>query len=228
MNGNTDRILQQFLDGARSTGASTETVYLKDKRINHCTGCFTCWTKTPGVCVHRDDMPDLLEKVRRADVMVYATPLYVYTVSGLMKDFMDRIIPLVKPHIIKRGEHYGHPRRYDGGWPRKVVLISNCGFPERHHFNGLVETFRLFTAGPDTELAGVILCSGGELLKVTDLEEVTRYLEASLRAGREFAEGGRITPETQAVLDRDLSDPEIYSRMANSYWDRVIVGRPEN
>ena len=77
--GNTDCVLQPFLEGAREAGAETETVYLKDKQINTCLGCFTCWTKTPGVCVHKDDMPELLDKLREADIVVHATPLYVFT-----------------------------------------------------------------------------------------------------------------------------------------------------
>lgn len=99
-NGNTERILRPFLEGARKAGAVTDTVYLKEKNINHCTGCYSCWTKTPGVCIHNDDMPGLLEKVCHADILVFVTPLYVYTVSGLMKDFMDRMLPLVKPFLV--------------------------------------------------------------------------------------------------------------------------------
>jgi len=226
--GNTDRVLQHFLAGARKAGAETETVYLKDKKINHCTGCFTCWSKTPGKCIHQDDMPELLEKIRGTDVLIHATPLYVFTVSGLMKDFMDRIIPLLKPYIEKRGDQYIHPGRYEGEWPKRVVLISNCGFPERHHFSGLVETFRCFTSSPDLELSATILCAGGELLSVSELQESIRwYKDAAHRAGQEFVRKGSVTPETQAVLDRNLADPEVYSRMANAYWDSVIASRPE-
>jgi len=223
---NTDRILQPFLEGAREAGAETETIYLKDKKINYCLGCFTCWTKTPGVCVHEDDMPDLLEKMRQADVVVYATPLYVFTVTAQMKAFMDRHIPLLDPHIIKRGDQFIHPSRYETH-PSRVVLISNCGFPERHHFSGLVETFRRFTSEPDSELVATILCAGGELLKQPALQESLRwYVEAARRAGREVVEQGHIAAETQEVLDRPLADPAVYSRMANAYWDSVIV-RPE-
>jgi len=228
--GNTDRILQPFLAGAREAGAKTETIYLKDKRIEHCRGCFTCWTKTPGVCIHKDDMPELLAKIRSADVLVCATPLYVFTVSGLMKDFMDRIIPLASPYILKRGDQYIHPPRHGeerAGMTAKIVLISNCGFPERHHFTGLVETFRLFTSGPDTELAAVILCAAGALLAVEPMQDsVGWYPEAARSAGREFGQTGRITPETQALLDRDLIDPATYSNMLNTYWDSTIV-QPE-
>lgn len=221
---NTDRILQPFLEGARAAGAQTETVYLADLKINPCLGCFTCWTKTPGVCVHKDDMADLLPKLRRADVVVYATPLYVFTVSGLMKDFMDRQLPNLDPHIVRRGQHYIHPPRHPDGPPRqKVVLISNCGFPERHHFSALVETFRRFTDNPDTELAATILCAGGELLAQEALRESLQwYPDAAHRAGEEMARYGHILPETQAVLDTPLAEPEVYANMANLWWDSHI------
>lgn len=222
--GNTDRILQPFLAGARAAGAATETVYLKDLDIRPCLGCFTCWTRTPGVCVHKDDMAALLPRLRQADVVVYATPLYVFTVSGLMKNFMDRELPNLDPHIIRRGDHYIHPPRHsDRPEKQKIVLISNCGFPERHHFSALVETFRRFTDNPDTELAATILCAGGELLAHSALTESLRwYTDAARRAGEELVRYGHILPETQAVLDTPLAEPDVYARMANLWWDSQI------
>ena len=225
--GNTERILQAFLAGAREAGADAETVYLREKTIHPCTGCFTCWTKTPGVCIHQDDMPALLEAVRAADILVLATPLYIFTVSGLMKDFLDRLIPLAEPYIVERGGHYIHPMRHPEAWPKRLVVISNAGFPQSHHFSGLEETFRRFADTPDLDLAGMILCAGGELLRSPLKDRLTWYLEAAQRAGREVVEQGHISPETQAVLDRPLmEDPAVYARMANVYWDSVIV-RPE-
>ncbi|OIO91679.1 MAG: hypothetical protein AUK03_10785 [Anaerolineae bacterium CG2_30_64_16] len=225
---NTDRLLQPFMEGAREAGAETEVVYLKDKEINYCRGCFTCWTRTPGVCVHQDDMPGLLEKIRQADVLVYASPLYIFNVTGQMKTFMDRFIPLAKPYIVQRGDEYIHPMRYEEEWPKKVVIISNCGFPERHHFSGLVEPFRRFTSAPEMELVTAILCAGGELLRQPALRESLQwYTEAARCAGREVVELGHVTPETQVVLDRPLvEDPAVYSRMANAYWNSVVA-RPE-
>ena len=223
--GNTERILQPFLTGAREAGAETEIVYLKGKKIEHCLGCFTCWTKTPGVCVHKDDMPELLVKMRTAEVIVFATPLYVYTVSGLMKDFMDRMIPNIQPFIVQRGHHFIHPPRYPETGVQKVVLISNAGFPERHHFSALEETFRRLTDSPDEELVGMICCAGGELLNQEALQDgLTWYLAAAQKAGRELIEQGNISPETQAVLDRPLvDDPAVYASTANAYWESVGV-----
>ena len=236
---NTDRILQPFLEGARTAGAETETIYLKDLEIKPCLGCFSCCTKTPGVCVQKDGMPPLLEKIRHADITVYATPLYVFTVSGLMKNFMDRsVMPLSDIHIVKRGEHYAHPRRYEDMPRSRIVLISNCGFPERHHFSGLVETFHRFTDFPDSEMVATILRPMGELLAQPDLQDSFRwYYEAVRKAGREVIELNYISSETQAILDRELMPVETYVRMGNAYWDSqitmsqvteegIVVGRP--
>jgi len=223
--GNTERIVQPFLEGAREAGAETEVIYLKDKEIKHCQGCFSCWIKTPGVCIHKDDMPDLLEKIYEGDILVFATPLYIYTVSGLMKDFMDRMLPTAQPYILERGGHFIHPPRRQEARTGKFVLISNAGFPERHHFSGLEETFRRFTDSPDVELAGSICCAGGELLHQEALQaDLAWYLEAAKKAGREIVEQGHISEETQAVLDRPLADdPAVYARMANGYWESLGV-----
>jgi multimeric flavodoxin WrbA/putative sterol carrier protein len=231
--GNTEVILQAFLEGVHDAGEEVEVIYLKDKTIKHCIGCFTCWIKTPGVCVHKDDMPELLDKIKDTDVIIGALPLYIYTVPGLFKDFMDRMIPLIQPHIEKRGDRFTHPSRY--GNQLQMVLISNAGFPETHNFDALKQTFRLLTDGPDSELVGMICCAGGPLLTIPAMkDEVQWYLDAAKKAGFEVVSEGRITPETQAILDRPLpSDPVAFADMANAYWasqgvERIPVDEPES
>lgn len=68
-------------------------------------------------------MEVLLVKVSEADIMVYATPLYYFTVTGIMKDFMDRMLPLNNGEIVKIGKNYSHPRRIKRETPVKTVLI---------------------------------------------------------------------------------------------------------
>jgi putative NADPH-quinone reductase len=222
--GNTEQLLQAFLNGARSAGAETEVVYLKEIKINHCLGCLTCWTKTPGVCVHRDDMPEMLEKLRQTDLAVYATPVYVYTVTGIMKDFLDRQLPLLEPYTVKYGERYGHPLR-PGQNKSRAVLISTCGFPDRAPFSGIVETFRLMqTTAPGMELIATILSAAGELLtRPSQREQIQWYLDACQAAGREVAAQGKISPATQSVLDRPLVDPETYTAKTNAFFDRTLT-----
>ena len=96
----TGMMLDALVQGMRDAGAEVETIHLREKKIKNCIGCFTCWTKTPGVCVHKDDMTnELFPKWLEADLAVYATPLYHFTVNATMKAFIERTLPVVEPFL---------------------------------------------------------------------------------------------------------------------------------
>jgi hypothetical protein len=162
-------------------------------------------------------MPALLEKMRGADVAVYATPLYTFTVSGMMKDFLDRSIPLIQPFISVEDGLSRHPVRYEGS--RAVpVVISNCGFPEQGHFSGMRETFRQLFAHSRREPAAMICCAGGEMLRRPEARGFCGwYLDAVRLAGREVVCAGRVSEATARVLDHPLcDDAATFARMANA------------
>ena len=52
----TEMMLTPLVEGMRDAGAEVEVANLREKKIKNCIGCFTCWTKTPGECVHKDDI----------------------------------------------------------------------------------------------------------------------------------------------------------------------------
>jgi len=220
---NTEILLQQFLQGVQSQGAETETIYLKDKDIHSCVGCYTCWAKTPGVCIFKDDMAELLEKVRGCDILVYATPLYNYNMTSFLKAFQERLLPLVDPHLIKTGETYRHPPRYEVN--RKMVLLSNCGFPEISHFDGLRHVFRHIERSGQIPLIGEILMPAGELLKNEALrEKLQGVLQAAYRAGAEVVRDGRVSKETEAQIQKPIIAADELAEMANLWWDSHLQG----
>ncbi len=220
---NTEILLQEFLKGAQSQGAETETVYLKEKEIHSWVGCYTCWARTPGVCVFKDEMPELLEKVKTCDILVYATPLYNFNVTALMKAFQERLLPLLDPHLIKAEETYRHPPRYKVN--RKMVLISTCGFPEVSHFDALRQVFRHIERNGQTPLVGELLMPGGELLKQNGMQDnVQSVLRAAYRAGIEVIKEGRILKETEMEIQKPLVPPEALAEMANLWWDSHLEG----
>jgi len=220
---NTEILLQQFLQGVQSQGAETETIYLKDKDIHSCVGCYTCWVKTPGVCVFKDDMTELLEKVRSCNILVYATPLYNYNMTSLLKAFQERLLPLVDPHLVKTGEVYRHPQRYEVN--RKMVLISNCGFPEASHFDGLRHIFRHIEQSGQVPLIGELLMPAGELLKQEGLrDKVQGVLQAAYRAGVEVIRHGRVSKETEVEIQKPLLTADEMADMANLWWDSHLQG----
>ncbi len=220
---NTDILLQEFLKGAQSQGAETETVYLKEKEIHSCTGCYTCWAKTPGVCVFKDDMPKLLEKVKGCDILVYATPLYNFNMTALVKAFQERLLPLLDPHLIKTEEAYRHPQRYAVN--RKMVLMSTCGFPEVSHFDGLRQVFRHMERNGGVPVIGELLMPGGELLKQHGMQEhVQGVLRTAYRAGIEVIKEGRVSKETEMEIQKPLVPLDALAEMANLWWDSHLEG----
>jgi multimeric flavodoxin WrbA len=222
--GNTEIILNEFLSGAVGAGAEAETVYLKSKKIKPCVGCYTCWTKTPGVCAIKDDMAELLTKVRECDIIVYATPLYNYNVTALLKAFQERMLPLADPHLVKEGGSYRHPARYEHS--RKMVLISNCGFPDTSYYEGLCRVFRHLEKSSGTELIGEILVPAGEMLKQENLRALRKgFHDALVQAGREMVKEGRVSRKTEEIIQNPVFPRDEIAAMANLWWDSYLQGK---
>ena len=89
---NSDALAREFARGAANAGHSVEVVSLRGKKIEFCRGCFAC-QKTQK-CVIKDDAPDIVAKMRNANVIAFATPIYYYEMCGQMKTLLDRANPL--------------------------------------------------------------------------------------------------------------------------------------
>lgn len=90
--GNSDILADEFLRGAQDAGHSVEKINLYDKAIGFCKGCLAC--QRTQSCVIHDDANPIVEKMRCADILVFATPVYYYGMSGQMKTMLDRSNPL--------------------------------------------------------------------------------------------------------------------------------------
>ncbi len=88
-NSNSDYIAREFERGAKDAGNEVEYVSLIGKKIDFCIGCLSC--QLTQECVIKDDANEIAEKVKNADVIVYATPVYYYEMSGQMKTLIDRM-----------------------------------------------------------------------------------------------------------------------------------------
>jgi len=99
--GNSATLAKQVAAGAEATGATVESFYLHGMNIQPCTACDACREERDKDCVIDDDMETLYPKLRQADALVIATPIYWFTVSAQTKLFMDRWYALGGP-----GEEY--------------------------------------------------------------------------------------------------------------------------
>lgn len=140
---NSDMLADKFVEGAKAAGNDVEKVALTGREIQFCKGCMGC--QRLGRCVIKDDVNDIMVKVMEADVVVWATPIYYYEMSGQMKTLIDRMNAM-------------YPLDYKF---RDVYLLTTAAEDEE-------ETPRRAEAGltgwidcyPKSQLAGTLFCGG--------------------------------------------------------------------
>lgn len=89
--GNSDLLCDEFARGATEAGNTVEKIFLRDFKIGYCTACYYC-KEHAGVCVIKDDMTMILEKMHLADSIVLASPVYFYSIDAQMKTVIDRTL----------------------------------------------------------------------------------------------------------------------------------------
>ena len=93
-NGNTARLASRFRDGARDAGHEVEVISLAKYPVNGCLGCNACRYGKP--CVQKDAFNELVPKIKEADCLVFASPLYFWTISAKLKAFIERFYCLAQ------------------------------------------------------------------------------------------------------------------------------------
>jgi multimeric flavodoxin WrbA/putative sterol carrier protein len=214
----TEIMLDSLVGGMRDVGAEVEIVNLAKKKIKYCIGCFTCWTKTPGKCLHKDDMTnEIFPKYLDCDLCVLATPLYHYTVNAQMKTFIERTLPIAQPFFVKRDGVTRHPLRHE---PPPVAVISVAGFPEESVFDQL-KSYVNYLYG-DRLVAEIYRSSAEMLRRPPTNDRMKDILEATVQGGRELAESRKISAETLARIKKPVTDFEKMAPLGNLAWQTCI------
>lgn len=169
-------------------------------------GCFSCWIK----CVIKDDMGAVLSLINSSDILVLATPRYFDNISGMLKTFMDRSIVIGDPHFQKDANGECRHLKSSDVIPPKLMIMSNCGFPERSHFQVISHWIKRAALNMHTEIVGEIYTTQGGLL-TAEIEElqpvISNYLNNLQKAGREIVSDLKISEDTKKNIRR-----KFYSR----------------
>lgn len=224
-NSNSLKLAYSFIEGLKSEYAnngkeiSIEELHVASMNIDACKGCFTCWKKTPGICCIKDDMQTVIGKQLKADIILWSFPLYYFNVPGILKNLIDRQLPMSLPFMSSREDGYGsgsHDSRYNMEGKRHV-LISTCGFYSAEgNYDSVLRMFDHFLGKGNYE---TVFCGQGELFRVKELSARTEeYLDAVKVAGAEYAETGMISAKTDAVLRTLLYPREVFEKMADVSW----------
>lgn len=223
--GNTLIMVEEFLKGAEEAGAETENVVLVEKDIRYCKGKFKCWFSTPGKCSIHDDMDDLIPRFLDSDIAVFACPVYFDNVPAIMKNFIDRLAPVLLPYFEEdtKGE-YRHAKRYEK-YP-KIVVISNAGLPGQTNFEVESLFFRRLARALHTELIAEIYRGEGEIFRGQSnfmLKPLLgKYKKLLREAGKEIVENQKLSEKTIKELKKPIVPPSLYIRFGNEELDRMF------
>ncbi len=208
----TMRITRAFLDGMNETEPqAVHTIHVIDKRIEYCSGCFSCM-RNGGTCVHDDDMREILEEILASDLLIWSFPLYCYGMPAPLKALLDRTLPLSSMAMQKVGDRYEHVGQADFSHLR-YLMICGCGFPNsRQNFEPAVAQFRLCFPGSHT----IITVPESPMFNVPEAAVVTEPRLALVKqAGKQYAETGRIDAALLAEICSPMIPEERYAAIVN-------------
>ncbi|MBQ7496172.1 MAG: flavodoxin family protein [Bacteroidaceae bacterium] len=140
---NSDMLADNFVEGAKAAGNDVEKISLTGKDIQFCKGCLGC--QKLGKCVIKDDVNDIMAKVLEADVVVWATPIYYYEMSGQMKTLIDRMNAM-----------YSQEYKFRDVYLLTTATDDDPETPKRAE-TGLGGWIACF---PESRLAGTLFCGG--------------------------------------------------------------------
>ena len=212
--GHTSMILSSFIQGLEEAGSEVELFYVNRLKIKPCTcGNMLCWYSSPGECCIEDDMQTLYPKLRAADILVLATPVYI-PIPGEMQNFINRLCPLVDPYLESR-QGRTRARFREDVKIGKIALVSTGGWWEVENFDTVVRIVGELAEGASVEFGGAVLRPHAFLMKVegkltVDGEDI---LAAVKRAGTELILDGVMKQETLETISRPLiSEGELRQR----------------
>ena len=214
--GNTAMVLTPFIQGMMDAGSDIELLYASRLKVKPCTcGEMYCWNDLPGECCIKDDMQLLYPKLREADILVLATPVYI-PLPGDMQNIINRLCPLLDPFLeFREGRTRARFRKNVG--IRKIVLVSTGGWWEKANFGTVVRITEELAKDASVEFAGAVLRPHAHLMKKKG--ELTQDGEAVLnavrRAGYELVKEGVITKETLETISHPLISQEDLWRRYN-------------
>lgn len=164
-NGNSDTLCDEFIKGAKEAGHEVEKIFVSQKKINACLGCYYC-QRNNGVCAIKDDMSEILPKMIEADVLVLSSPVYFYSICSQLKAVIDRTV--ARWLEIKNKEFY-------------YIMTSAENSPTT--MDCTLECFRGFAACLEGSQEMGMVCAKG----VYDRDEIlnTPYLEHAYNMGKQ-------------------------------------------
>jgi multimeric flavodoxin WrbA len=205
-------LLNPFMAGLREAGGDFDFFSTSDLTIAPCRGDLTCWFKTNGKCIQNDDMKIIVELYKAADLIVISTPVYVDGMPGDLKNLFDRLVAVGNPFLEVRDGQTRHPFQKDYT-PKKLVLISSCGFWEMEHFDSILIHLKAISKNLGLLFSGALLRPHSFAMRNFPINDI---LHAAKQSGTEILTDGCISDTLQKTVSREIVPQLDYITMMNN------------
>ena len=176
--GNTARLLQKAVEGARDSGAEVAEIVLRDLKMSPCLEIYGC--KNAGECRLQDDFQTARDQILASQGLMLASPVFFYTVSAHTKILMDRFQSLwVKKYWIDKA------RKVQSNPRRQGLFIAVGATKGKKLFDGILLSLKYFFDVMDMKLWKALLYRGLDF--ESDVLKFPEYLDEAYEAGKEFA-----------------------------------------
>ena len=199
-------------------GSSVEIINLSEQNLQMCIGCLRCWDKQDSReirCVLSDGAAALLKNMLDSDLIIFASPLYYESVTGLMKIFLERMVMLHNADITQRDGLYSHDISLR---VPPLAFVCSCDLPGSKNFEHVSLYMKRVAFDLRTELAAEIYQCEARLMRwpTAAAETLIRVQEQVWRrAGEELAEKGALSARTEKQLRMPLVVHAHYIKTAN-------------
>ncbi len=207
--------MNPFLEGIREAGATVDVVYAKKLNIKPCIGDFQCWFKKVGQCIHSDDMQSVLSKIREANILVLATPVYL-PLPGEFQNLLNRLMPVIEP-VLEFREGRTRARFHNDVKVSKIVLVASGGWWERGNLGTVIRIAEEIAADVSVEFSGSVLRPHAFLLRENE-EKAKEVTEAARKVGYQLVNDGKMSQELLDLISQPLiSEEELRERYNKGY-----------
>lgn len=213
--GHTGFLIERLFQGANAAGAECEVVTLARLKIKRCLACDKCHTEEHYLkCVYaeKDDVADIFAKIASVDLVIYATPVYVFGISSLLKAFLERFHSTSDVHqlrVTRSGLFFHHVDEKVCSKP--FVSLVVCDNLDPVMPQNACQYFRAFARFMDAPRVGELIRNGGRLFghghdpqAAGRFPKIRTVYGAYEQAGRELASNGRISRATQRKANQEI------------------------
>jgi multimeric flavodoxin WrbA len=209
--GNTAFLLSPFITGMQKAGASINLVYASSMQIIPCScGQMVCWSRTPGICIHNDEMSDLYPSLKQSDILIFATPVYT-PLPGAMQEFLNRLCPLLDPRLrFENGRSKAQFR--DDVKIKKIGLLAASGWWEVENTDTVVKIVKDFTSLARCEfLPPILRPQAGNLRSRSGMTEIGKEIMGLMEtAGEQLIRTGTIETTITESIQQPLMPLEEF------------------